>query len=60
MASLVKVKMIKGKLINGGVWLPGLEPYVSAEDAKKLVDAGEAEYVKPEKPAAKDAETKES
>lgn len=45
MAESVAIKLKVGHVDTfGGVWLAGMVVYVSAERAKKLVDAGEAEY----------------
>ena len=45
MSDLVQIKLKIGHVDDfGGVWLPGMVIYVPAERAKKLVEAGEAEY----------------
>lgn len=40
------IKLLKGKVIAGSVWPKGSTPPVDARQARALVDAGEAEYVK--------------
>lgn len=46
MAQLVEVKLLKGIVENGAVWLKGSMLFVSAERARALYKSGEAEAVK--------------
>lgn len=50
---MTKVKLKIPKVVNGGVWAAGSVVEVNDYEAKKMIEAGEAEAVAPSHPVAK-------
>lgn len=48
-----RIKMLKGRVIDGAVWPKGSSPLVNNAQAEELVRAGEAEYLPDQKTADK-------
>jgi hypothetical protein len=54
----MKIKLLRSIVFQGAVWLKDTSPPVNAEEAKRLVEAREAEYVKAPAPDAEEKPAK--
>lgn len=58
MAALMQVKLLKGKVISGSVFLKGHTAFVTEETARRWIEAGEATKVQPARQIRKKKEKK--